>query len=78
MCKLQIDKEIVFVSVCVCVLGERQVERNNSLVTLVLHLCYTLYFIFVTYSMAFCPVFHFLAFRPCTFSGILSGYRLSQ
>ena len=54
--------------------GEREcVERTASL-----HLCYTLYFIFVTYSMAFCPVFHFLVFCPCMFSGILSGYRLSQ
>ena len=41
-------------------------ETNNSLVTLVLHLCYTLYYIFVTYSMAFCPVFHFLACCPDT------------
>ena len=41
-------------------------EINNSFVTLVLHLCYTLYYIFVTYSMAFCPVFHFLAFCPDT------------
>ena len=53
-------------SVCVCVERERQVDRNNSLVILVLHLCYTLYYIFVTYSMAFCPVFHFLAFCPDT------------
>ena len=50
------------------------VQRDNSLVTLVLHLCYTLYYIFVTYSMAFCHFFifwhfvraRFLAFCPDT------------
>ena len=41
-------------------------ERNNSFVTLVLHLCYTHYYIFVMYYMAFCLVFHFLAFCPNT------------
>ena len=35
-------------------------------ITVLLHLCYTLYYIFVTHSMAFCPVFHFLAFCPDT------------
>ena len=49
--------------VCVCVCVEKDRWRE---ITALLHLCYTLHYTFVSYSIAFCPVFHFLAFCPDT------------